>query len=281
MKVFPDCLPCMIRQVLEASRMATDNSKIKDRILDETLKILPNFRRYDCSPDLVMILHRIVKEYTNTVDPYRKTKDKDIHAAKKLYPYLEEFLNGEQDTLYWALKIAATGNNLDSAIGESIDIEEVVENELKKEFAKCDLKNFKEKLQTANSVLIIGDNAGETVFDNILVKYLMPRQIIYAVRNAPIINDATIEDAKLSGLDEFARIISTGCDAPGAILNQCSEEFMKFFQKADLVISKGQGNFEALSECEEEVYFLLKAKCPVIADYIEVGIGEYVFIKYN
>jgi len=277
MEVFLDCLPCMLRQVLEASRMATDDVDIQQQIIDETFKILPDYRHYACSPELAMVMHQIVNKHTSKSDLYRAIKDRDIAAAKQCYPDLEKFWKDNQSSLYWALKISATGNSLDAAISQSVDMRQVITKELQKPFDQCDLTSFENKLKTASSILIVGDNAGETVFDRILVKFMMPRHVYYAVRNAPIINDAIIEDANNSSLDQYATILSNGCNAPGAILDQCNESFLDLFHKVDLVISKGQGNFEALSGCDRDVYFLLKAKCSVIAKELGVGQNEYVF----
>jgi uncharacterized protein with ATP-grasp and redox domains len=116
------------------------------------------------------------------------------------------------------------------------------------------------------------------VFDRILIEHLLDLDVNYAVRSAPIINDATVEDAVMARLDECARIITSGCDAPGLILNQCNAEFMAAYQAADLVLSKGQGNYETLSETAgREIFFLLKAKCPVIAVDLGVDVGTYIF----
>ncbi len=280
MKILLDCLPCMLKQVLEAARMATDDADIQAQILVDAISILANYKSYSCSPDLAMALHGMVKERTQTADPYRAIKDADIQAALKVYPHLKDFLKQKQNSLYWALKLAATGNNIDSAIYKALDINLCVEQELKKNFGKCDLPFFEEKLKTAGTVLIIGDNAGETVFDRVLAEALLPLNIIYAARNEPILNDTTIQDACDSGLDACATVISTGCNAPGAIHSQCSEAFLKIFHDADVVISKGQGNYEALSDCAREVFFLLKAKCPMVAGRVGVDLNEYVFIRH-
>lgn len=136
------------------------------------------------------------------------------------------------------------------------------------------------KLKKAKSLLIIGDNAGETVFDRVLIEDFLNLNITYAVRSEPIINDATIEDAYASGLEKCATLISTGCNAPGVILDECNEEFLNIFNNADIIISKGQGNYETLSEEKKEIFFLLKAKCPVISEKLGVSVNDYVF-KWN
>ena len=186
----------------------------------------------------------------------------------------------KQNELYWALKISATGNIIDSAIYSDINIESSIKIELAKEFSICDISALEEMLKTAKSMLIIGDNAGETVFDRVLIEYLAGYKITYAVKSEPIINDATLQDAYDSGLNDYADIITTGYGAPGAVLNQCSAEFLSTFNSADIVISKGQGNFEALSDCQRPVFFILKAKCTMIANKLSVNLNYYVF-KYH
>lgn len=281
MEIYLDCLPCFLRQVREASGMATADAEIQYHIMLETIKQISEYRRYRYSPELVRDVHGIVKKHTGNSDPYRSIKEESIKRALNLYSDLKHFLNEKQESrLYWALKIAATGNVIDFATNREIDIERCVENELKKEFTINDIKRFKDLLKKAKTLLVIGDNAGETIFDRVLVEDFSYLDITYAVRSEPIINDATIGDACASGLDHCTRLISTGCNAPGLILDECSEEFSNIFNNADIVISKGQGNYEALSEQKREIFFLLKAKCPVISDKLGVNVNDYVF-KWN
>lgn len=279
MKMFLDCVPCTLRQALEAGRMVTDNTEMQEKIVEESIKILSGYKKYRCSPDMARDVHRAVKRITGNQDPYKNIKQKDIMAAKRVYSLLERFLKEKENDLYWALKISATGNIIDSAIGNNSNMEACIEDELEKRFSICDLELFKDKLKTAKRLLIIGDNAGETVFDRILTEHLNHLDITYAVRSEPVINDATVEDAYASGLSDYTKIISTGCSTPGLILEECSKEFMDIFNSADIIISKGQGNFEAISGCGGNVFFLLKAKCPVISKRFGVNLNEYIF-KY-
>lgn len=280
MEIFLDCLPCTLRQVLEASRMVTDDTTLQEKIMEESLKVLLGYRDYKCSPDMGRAMHRIVKKYTGVIDPYQEIKLKDMEAAKKVYPLLKSFLLKKGLSNYWALKISATGNIIDSAINNIPDIEGIIEEELEKEFAVCDIGVFEEKLKTAKSLLIIGDNAGETVFDKVLAEHFSNLDITYAVRSEPVINDTTQKEAYASRLDECAKIISTGCSSPGIILKECSDEFLDIFSTADIVLSKGQGNYEALTDFNRNVFFLLKVKCPMISKRLKVGLYEYVF-KYK
>ena len=281
MEIFLDCLPCMLRQGLEASRLATDKIDVQENVMEDSIQILSHFKEYSCAPDACNAIYRVVKKHTGVNDPYAAIKTRDINAAGKLLPTLHQFLQSKQNSLYWALKIAATGNIIDSAVYSGANMVEGIEKELVKEFAISDVELLEKKLKSAENLLVIGDNAGETVFDRVLAERLAPLPITYAVRSEAVINDATMEDAYASGLGDVTDIVSTGCSAPGAVLTECSEEFLQIFKHADLVISKGQGNFEALSECGRPVFFLLKAKCAMIADAFGIGLNGYVFQYYD
>ncbi len=276
MEIFLDCLPCILRQVLEASRMATDDEQVQQAVMDEALDVLKGYAHYCNSPDITRKLHRIVKVHTGAVDPYREVKQRDLQTALRLYPALRAQVLAREDTLYWGLKAAATGNVLDSAICADFDISRI-DAEFEKPFAVCDLPLLREKLQTAKTLLVVGDNTGESVFDRLLLEQFPGLSITYAVRNAPVINDVTMEEAIASGLEGYARLISSGSDLPGTIVAECSPEFQEIFNSADIVISKGQGNFETLSDSSRGVFYLLKAKCPVIAGVLGVTLNDFVF----
>lgn len=280
MDIFLDCLPCFLRQVLDASRMATGCIELQEAIMKDAIALISDYSKYRYSPEVGREMHQIVKKHTGVFDPYKEIKRKNIETALKIYPLLKHFLFRKSERLYWLLKIAAVGNVMDSAIYKNIDIEDCFERELEREFSVSDIEQFENRLKHAKSLLIIGDNAGETVFDRVLAEDFLYLDITYAVRSEPIINDATIEDARASGLDHCTRLISTGCNAPGLILDECSEEFLNIFNNADIVISKGQGNYEALSAQKRGIFFLLKAKCPVISDKLGVDVNDYVF-KWN
>ena len=279
MRVFLDCLPCMVQQILDASRMATGDTALQQDIMEEALDIVSRYRDYRNAPEAVRDVHRIVKRKTGQNDPYRAVKDGAIASALSLYPFLRRYLDQKQDTLFWALKAAATGNIIDAAICKDITIDEGIEKELEKPFAICDIDAFRDKLDAAKTLLIIADNAGETVFDRLLMERLEGVSITYAVRDEPIINDATIEDARASGIEGC--VISTGCGAPGILFEECSDAFLEIYREADLVISKGQANFETLSGADREIFFLLKAKCPFIGSHLGVDVNQYVFLRHD
>lgn len=275
MEIQLECLPCFLKQILEVSRMSTDQINVQKSILKDSAKLIAKFEEYKYAPAISREMYSIVKKYTDVSDPFRDIKDKNIKTALKIYPILKQFLFDKKDRLYWALKVSTTGNIIDSAIYSDIDIEGMLKKELCREFAICDLNRFSRLLEKCNKLLIIGDNAGETVFDRVFIEEYTNIDITYAVRSNPIINDATIEDVYNSGFTGI-KVVSTGCDASGTIIEECSNEFLEIYNNADIVISKGQGNFETLSEQKREIFFLLKAKCPIVSKRLGVELGDYI-----
>lgn len=277
MELFLECLPCLLRQALEAARMATADEDVQAVIMDDAMQVVTRYRAYSCAPALAAEIHEVVKVRTGTADPYEAIKDRDVAAALRLEPLIHQFAATGPDSLLQALKVSATGNVMDSALSSNLDIEAVLAEELAMPFAVCDLQALVGDLKDASSVLIVGDNAGEAVFDKVLVEQLSRGcDVTFAVRDRPIINDVTAREAHDVGMDAHATIVSTGCGAPGAILDRCSVEFRALFDHCDVVLSKGQGNFEALSGAERRIYFLLKAKCPRLANALGVDVGDYV-----
>ena len=282
MKIFLECLPCLLRQALDAAKKASDDPIIHGETLDEALSLLQNYRDFRNSPDLTRHIHEIVKRKTGNNDPYAKNKADDLKAAQKLYPFLRESLERNGNDLTYALKIAAVGNVLDSAIYSDLDVEACIRKEIDHPFAHCDEDAIKKRLAKAKTVLVIGDNAGEAIFDRLLIERLQASaKIYYAVRGEPIINDVTMEEALCAELDRVAQLISTESKIPGTIVSECSPTFQKLFWEADVVISKGQGNYETLSDEAREIFFLLKAKCPMIAKSLGVPLGGYVLKRNN
>jgi len=267
MKTYLDCISCFFRQGLDAARMTTEDEKIQKKILDEIAMIVPKFPLNSTPPEMGRIIHKIVCKFTNSSDPYKKVKDKYNKEALKFYPELKKKTREAKDPLLVAIKIAIAGNVIDFGVNEvknKIDIEKELKNTLKQDSAIFDYDKLKNFLEKTEEILYLGDNAGEIVFDRILIEELQ-KKVIYVVREKPIINDVTIEDALFAGIDKIAKVISSGCDAPGTILRYCSKEFLNHYYKAELIISKGQGNYETLSEEKRPIFFLLKAKCPIIA----------------
>ncbi len=280
MKTYLDCLPCFVEQALRASRIATDDDKLIKQVLDEVGDMIKEIPMENTPAESGILIYGKIREITGVTDPYRKIKQQHIAEAKTLYPELEKTAMASDDPLLTAIRLAIAGNVIDLGINKTFDIVADVKKILKQDFGIFDYEAFKTKLAAAESILYIGDNAGESVFDKILIKQLK-KPVKYTVRSQPIINDATMEDALASGLDAVAELIESGSIAPGTILNRCTPEFMRIYRNADMVISKGQGNYEGLSDEKRTIFFLLKAKCPVIAGDLGVKEGDIILKGIN
>ncbi|RCW43853.1 MULTISPECIES: DUF89 domain-containing protein [unclassified Halanaerobium] len=200
--------------------------------------------------------------------------------AEKLLPVVNKEIESAADPLKAALLMAAMGNSIDAGVGLNIDIEENIERALEHGFARSDYSLFREKLDKAENLLIIADNSGEAVFDKILIKYLKEHvdKIIYAVRGVPVLNDITESEAEQIGIGSRAEVVSSGAEGPGLVLETADPDFVDIFNQADLVLSKGQGNLEGLSEVERDIFFLLKAKCRMIAGFLNTELNNFVFV---
>ena len=279
MKVHLKCIPCFIRQVLEAINMSTDNEIMREKVLREVLSYLSHKEWNTTTPEIGTNVHRIVKRITGNMDPYEKLKAKYNQIASDLYPGFKNIVRNSDDSLLTAAKIAISGNAIDFGPRIEIDVEKDIQNLLDRRLSINDIDHLKESTLKSKSILYLADNAGETFFDRILIEELVEKgiKVTYVVKAAPILNDATFQDSKVSGIDHIAKVISTGTDCLGILFNECSKGFHNEFEKSKLVISKGQGNYESLNNIKnKEIYFLLKIKCPIIARNIGAEVGSIV-----
>ena len=251
--------------------MATDDEEKIKRLLDEIGAVLKDIPLKSTPPEAGRIIQRKVREITGTIDPYKDMKYESTKESLRLYPYLKKEVEKSNDRLLTAIRVAIAGNVIDMGPSKSFDIEKDVDEILRKNFAVCDYRKFKQCLDRTDDILYIGDNAGESVFDKILIEE-MKKPVVYVVRGMPVINDVTYEDAIQAGIDKVATILSSGTDAAGTVLETCSDEFKEIYNNSRFIVSKGQGNYEALSEERRPIFFLLKAKCRVIAD--DIGVNE-------
>ena len=287
MRTYLDCIPCFYRQALDAARIAGADEIIQKKIIDELSQLIPNFSLEIAPPEMGRAIYGLVGKISGVKDPFKEIKENSNRLVLKLYPKLKQEINNSEDRLLTAVKLSIAGNVIDYGVKNSLNVEEEINKIFNKDF-KSDNKNnktvfryqeFKEILSKVNHVIYLADNAGEVVFDRLLIEELtekLGKQVIYVVRGKPIINDALIEDAIFCGINKVTKITSSGSDAPGTILKYCSSEFIELYQKAELIISKGQGNYESLSEEDEPIFFLFKAKCPVIAKDIGCKVGDMV-----
>ena len=292
MRTYLDCIPCFFKQALEAARLAGASPRTQKRILNRLGGTLSKLSLDSSPPEMGRIIYGLVNKMTHMKDPYKKIKAKSNALALKLYDKLKNKVRHSGDRLLTALSLAIAGNIIDYGVKNSLDVKKELKRILSEESKAIKEENrklfnypeFKRALRKARTVLYLGDNAGETVFDRILIEEIKNlykgKRIIYAVKEKPIINDALVEDAEKCGIGKTAEIISSGLDIPGTVLSLCSKKFLKIFKNTDMVISKGQGNFEALSYAKKPIFFLFMAKCPVVAMHVGCNVGD-VILLYN
>lgn len=280
MKAYLDCYPCFLCQALKTARLITrDERKIK-HILDQVAFTLPTLRFEATPAEIGRDVYRLIARESGVEDPYQELKKFWTEKALALYPSLKQLVRESEDPLFMAVRVAIVGNVIDFGVNRNFDqeFEKEVDQILHQPLVINHYLQFKSTLDRAQNILYIADNAGETVFDRVLIEE-MKKPVLYAVREKPVINDAIREDAVAAGLNEVATIISSGIDAPGTVLNLCSAKFREIFFSSDMVISKGQGNYEGLSGEKGPLFFLLKAKCQVIAQELGVPLGSLLLIS--
>ena len=282
MHIYLDCISCFVRQSLDAARHATQDHHIHERVVREVLHLANDLDMSQSPPKIGQQIHRLVRELTGVEDPYCKVKKQFNNASLKLYSKMRKFIIESDNPLDTAVRLAIAGNIIDFGVNGALqesDLEKAISECLAADFIDVQLTSFRQTVNDAREILYIADNAGEIVFDRLLIEQLPIEKITVAVRGSPIINDATMEDALLAGLGRIVEVIDNGSDAPGTILESCSGYFQERFEKADLVIAKGQGNYETLSDIDKNIFFILKAKCPVIARDLGCEVGQMIFQK--
>lgn len=276
MKTYFECFPCFLEQALRACRfMGLDEGKTRE-VINAVAEMIPSVPAKSSPPETGRLVYRIISEVSGNPDPYREVKDKNTAGALKLYPEMRKMVDYAEDRLAAAVRIAAAGNVIDCGVREPYAVEEEVGRILENRFAVFDLDAFRQYSRKTERIVYIGDNAGECVFDRILIEEL-EKPVIYVVREQPVINDATIQDAEAAGIGKVAEIVSSGTDAPGTVLSTCNRDFLEIHERPYLKISKGQGNYEALSGQTNGIFFLLKAKCDVVARDVDVPRGQMIF----
>jgi len=234
-------------------------------------------------PEIAQQVHRIIYEITGSKDPYLKTKKRANKSALSLYTHMKNLVDNSNNSLETACKLAIAGNAID--LGARVDIGSIysmVEGSIGYQLDQEHYRQFKESILQSYLIIYIADNAGEIVFDRILIEQLLEikkLRVLFVVREKPIMNDATLDDTLEVDLNKVATIISTGTGAPATILSQCSTKMKGFYQAADLIISKGQENYVSLSDRPENIFFLFKVKCPVVAGDCRYDIDSPVLIS--
>ena len=279
MKTSLDCIPCFTRQALDAARMVSDSPAVHEEIVRRVMSMAARMDFSQPPPVVGQKIHRIIRVLTGVDDPYRQVKDRFNRFALELYPAMKRRIACSADRFETAVRLAIAGNVIDLGLKSEVseaEVERAIEEALAAPLPTESIVGLRESIAQADDILYIADNAGEIVFDRLLIEELLPKRVTVAVRGHAVLNDATRADAEAAGLLDMVEVIDTDSDAPGTVLTDCSDEFLERFARADLVLAKGQGNYETLSDADAEVFFLLKAKCEVIAEDIGCEPGSVV-----
>lgn len=227
------------------------------------------------------LLHKF-RDMNGIADPYLKEKKQSNKIALKLYKQWKPKVLTSDNPFSLSLRLAIAGNIMDYGTDQEFDVHETIKKAMIAEFAIDDSALLKQRIKEAKNILYLGDNAGEIVFDKLFLETINHNHVVYAVRGAPVLNDATLKDAREIGVDLVADVISNGFDAPSTVLSQCNSEFLDVYNSADLIISKGQGNLEGLINGHDpRLFFLLMVKCDVIGEALNVKKGSIVVYNQN
>ncbi len=286
MKVKYECASCMQRQAREAIEYSTSDDEKRMNVTMKVVKLLyENYKPNTRSNKLGTDMHRMIKRETNCNDPYKILREKGNAIAEKLVPNIAEKLE-KDPTLENYVKSAVAGNIIDfGALEQTADIEQMINDRIKEEPAINDINKLDEALRNAKNVLYLTDNGGEIIFDKLLIKKIKEDydvNIIIALKEKPILNDALVKDGEDINLDKYATLISTGADSVGVVEEYVSQQLIELMDSSDIIISKGMGNYEGLTEMKNiktTIFYLLNTKCQVISDEIGVPLGSSVIIK--
>ncbi len=274
-----ECIPCAMGSLITLFKKGMVPEDKQDFIFRTLLKYFSELNYRQSPPEIGQQMHRIIKELLDNSDPYFDIKNKFNRLLLDLYPDLKKRIIDADDPFDFALRLAIAGNVIDFGPNNKFDINDTIKKANSVNLAIDNSKELKRSIAQSKIVLYLGDNAGEVVMDRLFLETINHSNVYFAVRGAPIINDITEADAKIVGIDKIAKIISNGDDAPGTILKNTSDEFRGIFDRADLIISKGQGNYESLSNCQKNIYFILMAKCDHVAKHLGCKKGDFVVKK--
>ncbi len=284
MKISKECYLCIYNQVFNITERLNLDEETASKVLREGAKKLSFYDLSFEPPIIASDVYESVAEIVKKRDLFEKEKKEAIKEALKFKPILKKRLSKSKDRLYDACKIAVAGNVIDLGVNQEYDLQKEIKRIFEMKFFKDDYLLLKNKILNAKKIAYLADNAGENVFDELLIKtikeYNPDVKIYYIVRGKPIINDVTIDDLKGLEIFNLADVIDSGVDTPGFCLNKANKQSKDIFYNSDLVISKGMGNFECLyNECQREVFYLFKVKCDVVARASGAQKNEYMLFK--
>lgn len=281
MKIDEACLSCIINQSVRVADAIHADEQLSKRLTSTVEEMSKTFSYNNTPPEIASFVYEKMAEIAQKYDLYDEAKELSTKKALSFVPFLKNKLANSKEKLLTATKIAVAGNVIDLAAEVAFDLQEELEKIFYSEFAYNDFEILTQKLQSAKTILLIGDNVGEHIFDYMymeVLRELYPKaKLFYMVRGNPIINDVTIKEAKEAGFDKICDIVDSGVNTPGFTYNRANSYAKELFDTADLIISKGMGNYECMSPSHrKDICFLLKIKCGVVAASLQKGIGDII-----
>ncbi len=277
----PDCLACLYNQMLRLSKAMHCDDACATQIMEESAARIARLRMEQTPPEAAAILYPEAAAVRGVEDPYAEMKALSTERAASALPAVRHSVAEAEDPLDAALRASVVGNVIDYATQVAFELEEEIRTIFGVPFAIDHKKRFLDKLRQARNLLVIGDNVGEHLFDKLMMetfrKHLPELRIRFMVRGRPIINDVTLREALEAGIDQVAEIVDSGVDTPGFLSERASRETRKVYEEADLILTKGMGNYECMeSWADARVMFLLKIKCDVVAGKIGKEVGDLI-----
>ncbi len=278
MRIHLRCVPCLFDQALSAARTLGMSYEDTRRLIRRVNGAVERMDWDQPAPLMGRTIHHAIRSITGIEDPYAALKREHTAAALALLPAARDAVERSPDPFAAAVQIAIGGNLIDlgSPLGRDVDVSDCLRQALARPVDTEGVRELERRVERARDVLFLADNAGEIVFDRPLLRKIGANRVTVAVRGGPVINDAVMDDAVQAGLTDRYRVITTGSDVPGIWPDDCDPAFRTRFAEADLVIAKGQGNFETLSEQDREVFFLFLIKCAAVADELDEPLGTAV-----
>jgi len=282
LKATLDCLECLVAQALRAARVASADPDVQRQVLNETVRRIPELTLDKSPAELSLPVYELAAALSGVADPYLDLKHAQNQAALELEGQLRGLVRSSEDPLGTALHLSAAGNVIDLGVlhGEAIDMGAAVRQAMEARFAVDHTEAFRHSLAGSNDLLFLLDNAGEIVFDKVLIEELLNYTAVTAVvKGGPMINDALLADAEQVGLTEVCEVIDNGGAYIGAPPGLVPAPFLERMHRADVIVGKGQGNYETIDAFPGDVYLILKAKCEVIARHMGVAYGEVALVS--
>ena len=284
MNIQSDCVGCIVGQINKALALLEVDESVANEIKAEVKKQSLSFSYSHTPPFIAKDVYAYLGDRLGLDDPLETIKQQSIQKATELLPFIYKKLELSNDKLFTAIKASVAGNVIDFGAKEQFCVTNEVQNIFDTDFAVNDYEKLKQSIKTADKILVLADNSGENVFDKVLlktIKELYPsKELFYATRGKPIINDITTKEAYQIGIDEVSTILDSGVDTPGLDLSRAGDEFKAFFYKVPLIIAKGMGNYECLEQLKDNrIFFLFKVKCNVVASSIQKNVGDIVLLQ--